>query len=84
MIDLKESCRNCKDIDRCINVVANNINNMALPNKKKCHTLYQLRPFRVCSYEICDGRLQPGIIICTKHRNGLHAQIFREGHATCR
>lgn len=34
MIDLKESCRNCKDIDRCINVVANNINNMYLPHKK--------------------------------------------------
>ena len=34
MIDLKESCRNCKDIDRCIKVVANNINNMHLPHKK--------------------------------------------------
>lgn len=34
MIDLKEPCRNCKDIDRCINVVANNINNMLLPHKK--------------------------------------------------
>lgn len=34
MIDLKESCRNCPDIDRCIKVVANNINNMHLPHKK--------------------------------------------------
>lgn len=34
MINLKESCRNCKDIDRCIEVVANNINNMLLPHKK--------------------------------------------------
>lgn len=34
MINLKESCRNCKDIDRCIKVVANNINNMLLPHNK--------------------------------------------------
>ena len=34
MIDLKESCRNCKDIDRCIKAVAHNINNMHLPHKK--------------------------------------------------
>lgn len=34
MIDLKESCRNCPDIDRCIKVVASNINNMLLPHKK--------------------------------------------------
>lgn len=34
MINLKEPCRNCKDIDRCIKVVANNINNMHLPHKK--------------------------------------------------
>lgn len=34
MINLKDSCRNCKDIDRCINVVAHNINNMHLPHKK--------------------------------------------------
>ncbi len=34
MINLKESCRNCKGIDRCIKAVAYNINNMAFPNKK--------------------------------------------------
>lgn len=34
MINLKESCRNCKDIDRCIKVVAHNINNMHLPHNK--------------------------------------------------
>lgn len=34
MINLKESCRKCNGIDRCIKVVANNINNMYLPHKK--------------------------------------------------
>jgi hypothetical protein len=34
MINLKESCRKCKDIDRCIKAVAHNINNMHLPHKK--------------------------------------------------
>lgn len=34
MINLKDSCRNCPDIDRCIKVVAHNINNMHLPHKK--------------------------------------------------
>lgn len=34
MINLKESCRNCHGIDKCIEVVAHNINNMLLPHKK--------------------------------------------------
>lgn len=34
MINLKESCRKCPGIDRCIRAVAHNINNMALSNKK--------------------------------------------------
>jgi hypothetical protein len=34
MINLKESCRKCKGIDRCIKAVAHNINNMHLPHKK--------------------------------------------------
>lgn len=34
MINLKESCRKCPGIDRCIKAVANNINNIAFPNKK--------------------------------------------------
>lgn len=34
MINLKDSCRNCSDIDRCIKAVAHNINNMHLPHKK--------------------------------------------------
>ena len=34
MINLKEPCRKCKDIDRCIKVVAHNINNMHLPHNK--------------------------------------------------
>ena len=35
MINIKETCRKCPKLDRCIRVVAHNVNNRLLPMEAK-------------------------------------------------
>lgn len=89
MINLKESCSSCKDIDRCIKVVANNINNMHLPHKKNSIRCINFGHFEsVVTKYVMDGFNQaltyaPNTAMDQMHKSFEQAMLHADDQLKC-